>query len=172
MRDELFHFRGGLTQYRPMKEHHICFSAKGDQWEKSFLISGDRGGAEDDAEHICEHGGGAGQVPGSLREGGLFQLHVQLCPPLLTCPASKLLINNHVILKGFLLKFAFFICCKHLKLPVFSTWKVISEIDNFSAASFGFLSGNKPWLCAHSHLAELWPIEWYCRLRTQVPFWQ
>ncbi len=44
-----------IEQYRPMKEHHICFSAKGDQWEKSFLISGDRGGAEDDAEHIREH---------------------------------------------------------------------------------------------------------------------
>jgi hypothetical protein len=44
-----------MEHYRPMKEHHICFSAKGDQWEKSFLISGDRGGAEDDAEHIREH---------------------------------------------------------------------------------------------------------------------
>ncbi len=35
-----------------MKELHIFFSAKGDQWETSFLISGDGGGAEDDAEHI------------------------------------------------------------------------------------------------------------------------
>ncbi len=38
-----------------MKEHHISFKNYANQWEKSFLISGDRGGAEDDAEHIREH---------------------------------------------------------------------------------------------------------------------
>ncbi len=101
-----------IKHCRPMTKHHIYAN----QWDTSFLISGDRGGAEDDAEHICEHGGGAGQVPGSLREGGLLQLHVQLCPPLLACPASKLYF-----------KICLFCCCKLLSSQSFSIWKVIFE---------------------------------------------
>ncbi len=116
MREELSHFRWRRrcgrwcwAYWRALNnvDQWESFNNCANQWEKSFLISGDGGGAEDDAEHIREYGGGVGEVPGSLREGGLLQLHVQLCPPLLACPASKQLINNHVILKEFLLKFAF-----------------------------------------------------------------
>jgi hypothetical protein len=38
-----------------MRKHHISFNNFADQGEMCFLISGDGGGAEDDAEHLIEH---------------------------------------------------------------------------------------------------------------------